>query len=58
MDPPPVRTATRITEQGPLVRFSIGLEHVDDLLADLERAFRRPEAEMVGPLTPSIRQGI
>jgi cystathionine beta-lyase len=58
MDPLPVRTATRMTEQGPLVRFSIGLEHVDDLLADLERAFRLLEAEMVEPLTPSIRQEI
>ncbi len=58
MDPPPVRTATRITEQGPLIRFSIGLEHVDDLLADLERAFRLLAAEMVEPITPFIRQGI
>jgi cystathionine beta-lyase len=58
MDPPPVRTVTRTIEQGPLIRFSIGLEHVDDLLADLEKAFRLMEAEMVEPLTPSIRQGI
>ena len=27
------------TDEGKLVRFSIGLEHTDDLIADLERAF-------------------
>lgn len=35
----PVRTATRWQPGGPTVRFHIGLEHVDDLIADLERGF-------------------
>jgi cysteine-S-conjugate beta-lyase len=34
-----VRTATRWTPGGPTVRFHIGLEAVEDLLADLERGF-------------------
>lgn len=35
----PLRTATRWAPGGPTVRFHIGLEAVDDLLADLERGF-------------------
>ncbi len=35
----PVRTATQWAPGGPTVRFHIGLEAVDDLLADLERGF-------------------
>ena len=35
----PVRTATPWAPGGPTVRFHIGLEAVDDLLADLERGF-------------------
>jgi cystathionine beta-lyase len=35
----PVRTATRWAPGGPTVRFHIGLEAVDDLLADLDRGF-------------------
>jgi cysteine-S-conjugate beta-lyase len=35
----PTRTATRWQPGGPTVRFHIGLEAVDDLLADLERGF-------------------
>jgi cystathionine beta-lyase len=35
----PVRTATRWAPGGPGVRFHIGLEAVEDLLADLEQAF-------------------
>jgi cysteine-S-conjugate beta-lyase len=35
----PIRTATRWAPGGPTVRFHIGLEAVDDLLADLERGF-------------------
>jgi cysteine-S-conjugate beta-lyase len=35
----PVRTATRWEPGGPTVRFHIGLESVDDLIADLERGF-------------------
>ncbi len=33
----PVRTATRTAYEGPLVRLHIGLEHPDDLIADLAR---------------------
>jgi cysteine-S-conjugate beta-lyase len=35
----PIRTATRWEPGGPTVRFHIGLEAVEDLLADLERGF-------------------
>ena len=35
----PVRTATRWQPGGPTIRFHIGLEAVDDLIADLERGF-------------------
>jgi cysteine-S-conjugate beta-lyase len=34
-----VRTATRWAPGGPTVRFHIGLEAVEDLIADLERGF-------------------
>jgi cysteine-S-conjugate beta-lyase len=34
-----LRTATRWTPGGPTVRFHIGLEAVEDLIADLERGF-------------------
>ncbi|WP_087001044.1 cystathionine beta-lyase [Rhizobium sullae] len=53
IDPQPVRTTTRTDIQGPLIRFSIGLEHVDDLLADLEKSFRILAAEMVEPSMPT-----
>jgi cystathionine beta-lyase len=36
----PARTATRWQPGGPTVRFHIGLEAVEDLIADLERGFR------------------
>jgi len=36
-----LRTATRWPHQGPLIRLHIGLEDVEDLLADLEAAFVR-----------------
>jgi cystathionine beta-lyase len=32
-----IRTATKWVPGGPTIRFHIGLEHVDDLIADLER---------------------
>ncbi len=35
----PMRTATRWQPGGPTVRFHIGLEAVEDLIADLERGF-------------------
>jgi cysteine-S-conjugate beta-lyase len=57
MDPLPVRTATKTAEAGPLIRFSIGLEHVDDLLLDLKKAFRVFEAEVVEPTVPAVLQG-
>ena len=34
-----IRTATRWAPGGPTVRFHIGLEAVEDLIADLERGF-------------------
>jgi cystathionine beta-lyase len=34
-----IRTATRWNPEGPTVRIHIGLESVDDLIADLERGF-------------------
>ncbi|HYN45197.1 MAG TPA: PLP-dependent transferase, partial [Allosphingosinicella sp.] len=37
----PVRTATRTDYQGPLVRLHVGLEDVDDLIADLEAGLAR-----------------
>ena len=33
------RSATRWTAEGPVLRFHAGLEHIDDLTADLEHAF-------------------
>jgi cystathionine beta-lyase len=38
-DPQLTRTAVPRQGAGPLLRLSIGLEHVDDLIADLEQAF-------------------
>ncbi|MGE0742605.1 MAG: cystathionine beta-lyase [Hyphomonadaceae bacterium] len=35
------RTAAPWSAEGPLLRLSIGLEHPDDLIADLEQAFSR-----------------
>ncbi len=40
-DPQITRTAAPWRAQGPLVRLSIGLEHPDDLIADLEAGFAR-----------------
>src|SRR5271166_1469900 len=37
----PYRTATRWAPGGPTVRFSVGLEDIEDLKADLERGFQR-----------------
>jgi cysteine-S-conjugate beta-lyase len=42
-----VRTATRFSPGGPTVRFSVGLEDVEDLKADLERGFARLRATLV-----------
>lgn len=40
-EPAKLRTATRWDENGPLLRLHIGLEDVDDLLADLEAGLDR-----------------
>ena len=40
-DPSSYRTATQWRAEGPALRFHIGLEDVDDLLADLEAGFKR-----------------
>jgi cystathionine beta-lyase len=39
-----VRTATRFEPGGPTVRFSVGLEDIEDLKADLDRGFARLRA--------------
>lgn len=40
-DPKKIRTATRWSPGGPLIRLHIGLEDPDDLIADLEQGFAR-----------------
>nr|WP_295113745.1 cystathionine beta-lyase [uncultured Caulobacter sp.] len=45
LDAPPPRTARPFEHDGPLLRFSIGLEHVDDLKADIEGSFSRLSAD-------------
>lgn len=42
-EPAKYRTATTWTETTPTLRFHIGLEHPDDLIADLDAGFRRLE---------------
>ncbi|WP_298372737.1 cystathionine beta-lyase [Azospirillum sp.] len=44
--PAGVRTATRWTEPGNLLRLHAGLEHPDDLIRDLDNAFRRLNAAL------------
>lgn len=43
-DPRPVRTATRWSAPGPLLRIHAGLEDPQDLIADLEAGFERLKA--------------
>lgn len=43
-DPAPIRTATPWTREGQLMRVHVGLEHPDDLIADLEAGFARLRA--------------
>lgn len=38
-DQPPLRSATELGHDGPMIRLSIGLEHVEDLQADLAQGF-------------------
>ena len=40
-NPAKIRTATRWSPGGPLIRLHIGLEDTDDLIADLERGFTK-----------------
>ena len=44
IDPAPMRTATRWTAEGPLVRIHAGLEIPADLIADLDAGFDRLNA--------------
>ena len=41
----PIRTVTKVPYAGAMLRLSIGLEHPDDLIADLSRALDRYEAQ-------------
>ena len=41
VDPAPVRSATKWQAEGPAIRFHIGLEDPDDLIADLEAGLAR-----------------
>ena len=43
-DPAPIRSATKWSAAGPLLRLHAGLEDPDDLIADLERGFERMHA--------------
>jgi cystathionine beta-lyase len=40
----PYRTATRWSPEGPALRFSVGLEDIEDLKADIDRGFARLRA--------------
>lgn len=46
MDQSPERQVTGRAHNGPIMRLSIGIEHVDDLRADLERAFDAIDAAL------------
>ncbi|MFZ0072298.1 MAG: PLP-dependent transferase, partial [Xanthobacteraceae bacterium] len=46
-----IRTATKWVPGGPTIRFHIGLEHVDDLIADLERGLAALAAANEQPAT-------
>jgi cysteine-S-conjugate beta-lyase len=41
IDPAPLRSATRWQAEGPMVRLHVGLEHPDDLIADLAGGLER-----------------
>ncbi|WP_422363286.1 cystathionine beta-lyase [Pyruvatibacter mobilis] len=43
-DPAKIRTATRWDAPGPLLRFHVGLEALDDLKEDLDKGFQRMKA--------------
>ena len=40
------RTATRFAPGGPTIRFSVGLEDIEDLQGDLDRGFKRLKAAL------------
>ncbi|MDE2578585.1 MAG: cystathionine beta-lyase [Hyphomicrobiales bacterium] len=42
----PYRTATRWAPEGPALRFSVGLENIEDLQDDLDRGFARMRASV------------
>ncbi|MBL8656006.1 MAG: PLP-dependent transferase [Altererythrobacter sp.] len=44
LDAPPLRSIRPAEHDGPIVRLSVGLEHVEDLRADLDRALSRLDA--------------
>jgi len=44
----PVEIRERIGVDDKLLRFSVGIEHVDDLIADLSRALDMAQSELVG----------
>ncbi|GAB2676234.1 PLP-dependent transferase [Paenibacillus thermoaerophilus] len=44
----PVEIRNKIGVDDKLLRFSVGIEHVDDLIADLANAFERARAEVEG----------
>ncbi|TZG26112.1 cystathionine beta-lyase [Sphingomonas montanisoli] len=46
VDPSPVRSATKWQAEGPAIRFHIGLEDPDDLIADLEAGLARYAAAL------------
>jgi cysteine-S-conjugate beta-lyase len=46
LDGPPSRTVAPVAHDGPVVRLSIGLEHIDDLKADLDQAFQMLDASV------------
>jgi cysteine-S-conjugate beta-lyase len=48
IDPTPLRTATRWNARGPAVRLHIGLEDVDDLIADLAHGLARYDEALAG----------
>ena len=56
IDPAPLRTAVSLADQGPIVRFSIGLESVEDLMRDLENAFERFSADKPPETLSPLRQ--
>ena len=46
LDQAPLRTTARPPDSGPIVRLSIGLENIEDLRADLGKAFDRLDARV------------